>query len=253
MAPPSALLFDCDNTLVLSEDLAFTACANLANILLTAHALPQHAHYTGPQLMRDFVGQNFRGVLGALQARYGFALTGEEVEEYVRREEVEVIRTFERELVPCKGVREVLGNLTKQPAERTLPPPIMAVVSSSALRRVRASLQKTALDTFFPPTHIFSAASSLPTPTSKPDPAIYLYACAQLGVAPSTCVAVEDSKSGTLSAVRAGIRVVAYVGCYEGERRVEVARELTGLGAGAVMEDWGVEVFRKALEEVGAA
>ncbi|KAF8592221.1 hypothetical protein K439DRAFT_1324751, partial [Ramaria rubella] len=71
-----------------------------------------------------------------------------------------------------------------------------------------------------PPTHIFSTASSLLTLTPKPDPAIYLYACVQLGVALNMCVAIEDSGSGILSAMRARIKVVrAYVGCYDGERR----------------------------------
>lgn len=39
----------------------------------------------------------------------------------------------------------------------------------------------------------------------KPQPDIYLYACAQLGEAPQNCVAVEDSPNGVLSAARAGL------------------------------------------------
>lgn len=36
----TTLLFDCDNTLVLSEELAFEACADLANEILEAKGLP---------------------------------------------------------------------------------------------------------------------------------------------------------------------------------------------------------------------
>ena len=39
---------------------------------------------------------------------------------------------------------------------------------------------------------------------SKPEPDIYIAACAQLGVEPEECWALEDSKSGLLSAARAG-------------------------------------------------
>ncbi|MBQ8555731.1 MAG: HAD-IA family hydrolase [Clostridia bacterium] len=39
---------------------------------------------------------------------------------------------------------------------------------------------------------------------SKPDPDIYLRACAALGVPPEACYALEDSRNGLLSAHRAG-------------------------------------------------
>ena len=42
----------------------------------------------------------------------------------------------------------------------------------------------------------------------KPDPEPYLVACSRLGMRASDCVAFEDSKSGYLSASRAGMRVV---------------------------------------------
>lgn len=43
----------------------------------------------------------------------------------------------------------------------------------------------------------------------KPDPEVYLLACADLGVAPRHAVAVEDSQSGILAARAAGMSVVA--------------------------------------------
>lgn len=42
----------------------------------------------------------------------------------------------------------------------------------------------------------------------KPSPDIYQYACEQLGRKPRTCMAVEDSPNGVLSAYRAGLKVV---------------------------------------------
>ena len=62
------------------------------------------------------------------------------------------------------------------------------------------------------------------------------------------CVAVEDSKSGTLSAVRAGLKVVGYVGCYEGEERKEMEEVLRENGAAVVMGGWNE--FKSALDTI---
>ena len=42
----------------------------------------------------------------------------------------------------------------------------------------------------------------------KPDPAIYLYAAQKLGVAPSDCIAIEDSPVGIRAAQSAGIKCI---------------------------------------------
>ena len=44
----------------------------------------------------------------------------------------------------------------------------------------------------------------------KPAPDVYLEAARRLGVAPASCVAVEDSASGIRAAHAAGMRVIAY-------------------------------------------
>ncbi len=85
----TTLLFDCDNTLVLSEELAFEACAELANEILASRNIPER--YTGPQLLNEFVGQNFRGMMVSLQKKYNYQMTREELETYVLREEDQVI------------------------------------------------------------------------------------------------------------------------------------------------------------------
>lgn len=45
---------------------------------------------------------------------------------------------------------------------------------------------------------------------SKPDPTIYRYTCAELGVKPENAVAIEDSYYGMLSAKTAGLTVIGY-------------------------------------------
>ncbi|KAI9756544.1 MAG: hypothetical protein M4579_003803 [Chaenotheca gracillima] len=225
------LLFDCDNTLVLSEELAFEACAELANQLLEKLNIPDR--YTGPQLLNDFVGQNFRGMMVSLQKKYEFSLPPEELESYVQAEEGQVIKSLEAKAQPCPGVMEELEKLNTSKKYG------MAVVSSSALRRVQASINKVDQAKYFPPDHIFSAATSLPVPTTKPDPAIYLHALKYIGKEASECVAIEDSRSGALSAVRAGIPTIGYVGSYDGKAKQDEMRKLlSDTGAKVVMTEW---------------
>jgi len=181
-------------------------------------------------------------MLLTLQQRYGFELGADELETYVRREEDVVIAKLKESLRPCPGVDDVLERL-KGKYE-------YAVVSSSALRRVQASIEKVGQDKYFDKDKVFSAATSLPKPTSKPDPAIYLWALEKLGKKAEESVAVEDSKSGTLSATRAGIKVIGYVGPYEDDKKEEMEKLLKEAGAVVIMRDWSE--FESCLKKIEA-
>ncbi|TGO31391.1 hypothetical protein BHYA_1113g00010 [Botrytis hyacinthi] len=239
MAPITTLLFDCDNTLVLSESLAFEACADLANEILEARGISDR--YTGPQLLSEFVGQNFRGMIGSLKSKYNYAMTDAELEGYVSKEEDKVIAKLQAALQPCEGVDEELVRLEKDGGY------LMAVVSSSALRRLKASVEKVDQAKYFGD-RIYSAATSLEKPTSKPDPAVYLHAMEKLGVKPTECVAIEDSRSGATAAVRAGIYTVGYVGSYEEGERKEMEEVLRKAGCKVLMSDW--REFKGILEKI---
>jgi hypothetical protein len=67
---------------------------------------------------------------------------------------------------------------------------------------------------------------------------MYLHAYETLRKKPEECVAIEDSKSGMLSAVRAGIPVMGYVGSYLPERPEEMKQQLLDVGAKNLMTDW---------------
>ncbi|KAF2469307.1 putative HAD superfamily hydrolase [Lindgomyces ingoldianus] len=240
----TTILLDCDNTLVLSEDLAFEACAELANEILEKKNVADR--FTGPSLLKTFVGQNFRGMMTSLCSKYNFTLTDDEFDSYVSRELGAVVAKLEKDAQPCHGV---MDELNKIHANKTYH---MAVVSSSALSRVQASIAKVGMDIFFDPKHVYSAATSLPTPTSKPDPAVYIHACKELGVEPGECVAVEDSRSGATAAKRAGIPLIGYVGPYEEEEKVKMRKVLKEeCGAVVVMEHW--REFPEALRIVEEA
>jgi HAD superfamily hydrolase (TIGR01509 family) len=242
------ILFDCDNTLCLSEKLAFEACSELTNELLEKHGI--EARYSVHDLLENFVGQNFRGMMVGLQKKHNFTMSPEELDEYVAKELGAVTLKLSEKCQPCEGAPEELEKLNQ---EGKYP---MAVVSTSAKPRVVASLEKTGMMKHFPNEHVFSAATSLNPPSSKPDPAIYLYACKVLGVEPGECVAVEDSRSGATAAKRAGIPLIGYVGVYlleDGkEKEQQMVKVLTEeCDAKAIMYNW--TEFQDCLAKIEAS
>lgn len=89
------------------------------------------------------------------------------------------------------------------------------VVSSSADERLAVSIKAGGMVDYFDTSRIFSAQNAEIMEGGgrrKPTPDVYLYALKTSGVRPDEVIAIEDSKSGVLSAMRAGIDVVYFVG-----------------------------------------
>lgn len=240
------ILLDCDNTLCLSERLAFEACADLANEILKKYGISDR--YTTSSLLEDFVGQNFRGMMEGLQKKHDFVMSPDELDYYVGHEVEAVTNKLREKCTPCPNAPQALEWMKDQGYE-------MAVVSTSAKPRVVASLEKVEFGKYFPDEHVWSAATSLNPPSSKPDPAIYNHALKQLGLKPEETVTVEDSKSGATAAMRAGIPLIGYVGVYgleDGREKMESMAKLLReqCGAKAIMYDW--KEFPKCLKEIEA-
>ena len=251
MPPIKYVLLDCDNTLCQSERLAFEACADLTNKVLAEKGI--NKSYTAESLLEDFVGFNFRGMLLELQKRNPeFQLSSSELDTWVDKEVGAVTAKLSEKATECPGVTENMEWLKSKGYP-------MSVVSTSAKPRVVASLKKCNLMRFFVDEHVYSAATSLDPPSSKPDPKIYNFACEQLGVDNKDCITVEDSKSGATAAMRAGIPCIAYVGIYgieEGKEKEDaMAKLLTEqTKCFAVMRDWKeFQGIVKKYEEGGYA
>jgi beta-phosphoglucomutase-like phosphatase (HAD superfamily) len=160
----------------------------------------------------------------------GVSTTAAELEEWVRREREAVTAHLVDTLVADPEVSRGLKTLSERYR--------LALVSSSAAPRVDACLDATGLAEFFPPELRFSAEDSLAEPISKPDPAIYRHALAALGCAPHQALAIEDSPSGTRSAVGAGIPTVGIVQFVPSAEQGAARRELRAAGAGTVVGSW---------------
>jgi beta-phosphoglucomutase-like phosphatase (HAD superfamily) len=221
-----ALLCDADGNLFPSEEPAFAASADVTNRFLAAHGIPQQ--FTAEELRLATTGKNFRTTAADLAAAAGVEV--DDLDAWVAQEKVAVTAHLSQVLRPDAGVTTALTALAGH--LRT------AAVSSSALTRLAGCFTATGLDELIPPARRYSAEDSLPTPTSKPDPAVYLHACAALGIAPEQGLAVEDSVPGALSAVRAGCPTVGNLVFVAPAERAERESQLRDAGVLTVVSSW---------------
>ena len=222
------LLCDADGCLFPSEEPAFVASTEVTNRLLAELGVDRH--FTPQELQSYAVGKNFRATATELAAAHGTEIAGAALERWVEEERRAVIAHLRRELRPDPAVSEPLTRMAGRFA--------LAVVSSSALARLDACFAATALETLFPPASRFSAEDSLPVPTSKPDPAVYVLAGERLGVSGEEALAVEDSVTGARSAVAAGFPTVGNVLFVPPAEREERSAALREAGARAIVGSW---------------
>jgi HAD superfamily hydrolase (TIGR01509 family) len=226
--PLEALLCDADGCLFPSEAPAFDASAEVTNGFLAETG--SSTRFSAEELRLATTGQNFRTTAAALAAAERKSLAPAELERWVEVERQAVTAHLGKVLRPDPRVRE--------PLERLAAAHALAVVTSSARARLDACLAATELADLFPPDRRFSAESSLPVPTSKPDPAIYVHALEQLGVRPRRALAIEDSVPGATAAVRAGCPTVGNVTFVPATERAQRKAGLEAVGAIDVVSSW---------------
>lgn len=113
-------------------------------------------------------------------------------------------RSIRDEMLEQHGPREGVTDWIAAAEAAGIP---LAIGSSSPTEWVDMNLRRVGLRDHFE----FLSCADPPTP-GKPDPAVYLAACAQFDVAPSDALAIEDSHNGVAAAIRAGMRCIAVPG-----------------------------------------
>ena len=227
-AVATTLLCDADGTLFPSEEPAYAASADVTNRFLAG--LGADRSFAPEELQRMTNGKNFRAAAAELATGYGQDLARDDVEDWVAEEKDVVTAHLRTVLRPDPAVRAPLERLSGRFA--------LAAVTSSASSRLAACLEVTGLAPLFDADRRFSAEDSLPEPTSKPDPAVYLHAGRTLGVRPTEAVAVEDSVNGARSAVAAGCPTIGILQFVPEANRQSRAEALREVGVTAVVGSW---------------
>ena len=188
-----AIFFDFDGVIVLSEPLHFAAFAEV--FAPRGVALSEHAYYerylslTDREAIERVIDDAGRtDLLGEAPA-----LLREKIEAMAHR--------IALGMPLCPGVEDFIAA-----AALRFP---LAIVSAAIRPEIESILERTSLRRYF--TTIVSADD---VTSGKPDPAGYRLGVERLrdavaGLAPSECLAIEDSPNGIVAARAAGLRVLA--------------------------------------------
>ena len=179
-----AVIFDCDGTLVDSEQ--------LGNEVLVDFVAEFGLRIPVAEAVAEFSGGKMATTIAEIQRRLGRPLPADFVPRLRRRMAV----AFRDRLRPMDGAAELLRSLT-------IP---FGIASSGPREKIVLSLTVTGLIEFFDD-RIFSAYE---IDCFKPDPGLFLHAARAMGVSPEHCAVVEDSRFGIEAGLAAGMRVFAF-------------------------------------------
>lgn len=184
-APITAIVFDMDGVLVDGERLHYGA----ARRILAEHDIELDiATYAG------YMGMTGRDIWQDLRDRFGLRVG---FDSYQARYDTTILELYRSDSQPLPGARAALDQVRAS----GLP---CALASSS-----RREWVQTALDALDFSGYFQAIVTGDEVRNGKPDPEIYRTAAARLGLAPATCLAIEDAPAGIESARRAGLRVLA--------------------------------------------
>lgn len=141
----------------------------------------------------------------AFRAYFGDSMSPEELREEGETLEARFREVFRPHAQPMPGVVALLSELRSA----SIP---MAVASSGIRSNVEFIAEVLGIRPFFQFLITGDDVSA-----HKPDPEIYLAAAAKLGVAPSQCVAFEDSFPGVGAVKNAGMKCVAIASTFSAE------------------------------------
>ena len=198
-----AILFDCDGVLVDSEATAFD--------LLSTDLADYGLHLTRAEMEVRFLGGTIGGLFKTAR-ELGADLPDDWVDTFYTRLYAQLAAGTA--LIDCAA--EVLETL----AAKGL---LFAVGSNGSDQKMRITLGQHPRVMAHFNGHLYSG-QSLGCP--KPDPGLWLHAATAIGVAPGDCVVVDDSPTGCLGAVRAGIRCLGLAEHDDGARLAAVGAEV---------------------------
>jgi HAD superfamily hydrolase (TIGR01509 family) len=199
--PLRAIVFDFDGVLANSEPLHFAAFRDvLASVEIE---LSEQDYYT------RYLGFDDVGVFKTVGADHGRKWTSHDIAGFVANKALR-LEELERDIPVL--FPEAAGVIRRSAAAMPI-----AIASGALGPEIRRTLKRAGLLQ-----HFAAIVSAEDTPASKPAPDPYVRAVALLAeviagpvLAPSECVAVEDSRWGLESARAAGLRTVGVTSSYD--------------------------------------
>jgi HAD superfamily hydrolase (TIGR01509 family) len=180
------VIFDCDGVLVDSEPISVRIDVEmLAEVGVSM---------SQAEVIERFVGRSPEVILAETEAQLGRRVP----DGWFERGQARLRKAFAAELRPVDGVHDALHAIDVP----------VCVASSSSHENLRLKLELTGLYERFAG-RIFSASE---VANGKPAPDLFLHAAERMGVNPSGCVVVEDSRYGVQAARAAGMDALGYAG-----------------------------------------
>jgi HAD superfamily hydrolase (TIGR01509 family) len=186
------IIFDCDGTLVDTEELHAAATVEL----LLEEGLKGYDFET---VYNRFIGLQFSKMLGVIAQETGYAFPKDMSDRYVAR----VAQNAPKMLKPVPGAHEFIA--------RAKDTHKICVGSNGQRDNVIGSVRLGGFEEFFPDHKIFTA---MQVKNPKPAPDLFLHAAEKMQAAPSKTLVLEDSETGVKAAIAAGMDVIGFTGCH---------------------------------------
>lgn len=201
------IIYDCDGTLIDSEGIACSVCAEA----LSGLGVP----YTKEMFAARYAGRPARETWDHIVATYGVSLP----DGFNARVNAEIHAALDAGVEPVFGARAAIETLAGP----------RCVASSTGLTQLRKNLATAGLIDLFEP-HVFSASQ---VKRGKPAPDVFLFAASQMGFDPAQTIVIEDTVPGVTAACRAGMRAIGFTGANHGGQGLD--ERLRQAGASAVI------------------
>jgi HAD superfamily hydrolase (TIGR01509 family) len=180
-----AVIFDLDGVIIDTE----RVWNDVRHALAEAHG----GHWSDETDQEFLMGDNSMQWAARMREHNGVQLSDQEIYDGIIGE---LRERYARHLPVIPGAPEAIAGLASEYR--------LGVASSSPLELIEYALKLAGLSRFFS-----AVVSSDEVARGKPEPYVYLEACARLGTSPERSAAVEDSSSGIESAHSAGLSVIA--------------------------------------------
>ncbi len=182
------VIFDCDGTLVDSERLT---CQALVDVFAS-----YGADINPDEYMSNFQGGKMFDILKQTSERAGVLIPMEILEPRFRER---LNQLFDEHLKPIPFAVETVQKLQELDVE-------VCVASNGPQSKMKHSLELTGLLPFFE-NKIFSAFD---INSWKPEPDLLLYAAMQMGYRVEECLFVDDTETGVMAGLNAGLTTVYF-------------------------------------------